>query len=176
MSGFNLYQTPPDYSIPSPYGPRQHNWQGGYLDEGSQYHGPNYVRPSYRMPWIAQPLNGAADIKIPVPKEFEDFAIVAWFSEKISEYPEVGGAFGAEMSRRHEAGESEEKFIAALALCIREHANVDAPEAPVSEAQAQRVSQCFKGEGGGIKLGLILPIVALVGVVGFVLLKKKGRK
>ncbi len=52
------YDTPADYGIPNPLGPRLHNWKGGPLNEGSLYHGPNYTRPAYNLPQISNPLFG----------------------------------------------------------------------------------------------------------------------
>lgn len=71
------YDPPADYGIPNPLGPRTHNWRGGPYNEGSLYHGPVYTRPSYQLPWMPRPLNGAVgrlhavgqaeQVPVPVP-------------------------------------------------------------------------------------------------------------
>lgn len=53
-----IYDPPMNYGIPSPYGPRTHNWRGGPLNQGSLFHGPIYTRPVYNPTWVPQTLNG----------------------------------------------------------------------------------------------------------------------
>jgi hypothetical protein len=52
------YAPPSNYGVPNPWGPREHNWSGGPLDEGSLYHGPIYTRPVYGLPRIQNPVFG----------------------------------------------------------------------------------------------------------------------
>ena len=55
------YDPPSNSGVPSPYGPRLHNWKGGRLNEGSLFHGPVYTRPDYLMPYRMRPLQGPED-------------------------------------------------------------------------------------------------------------------
>lgn len=54
----NQYDTPRNYGIPNPLGPRLHNWKGGKYNEGSLFHGPVYTRPAYTLPRIQRPVFG----------------------------------------------------------------------------------------------------------------------
>ena len=174
---YNQYQTPPDYSIPSPYGPRQHNWAGGSLDEGSQYHGPNYYRPSYRMPWKMRPLNGS-DLS-------QTATLVLFSSIIVLVYPELQEEFSKLLQKKiKEDGQKEAKKK--LAQCIDKHLFVSSVEEVPSpdddievlrqfapRESVEKVLACFRG---GLNLAYVVPAVAAVGVLAWFVFKKKGRK
>lgn len=184
----NQYAVPKDYAIPNPLGPRIHNWKGGNLNEGSLFHGPNYTRPAYRLPWMRRPLSG--------PEEGEEFSpedanlLLVFAAATLAMYPEVFRRIDAKSA----ALESDQRLehTKRLIQCIREEApELAAAAATLSDVQqnaggilellpnlpniyteedAHSVEHCTESRSAG--LGIILPVVGIGALLLWVFARK----
>jgi hypothetical protein len=177
----NQYATPKDYAIPSPYGPRVHNWKGGPLNEGSLYHGPNYTRPSYRMPWIMRPsLRGLGQVS-------SELLVGAFLINAAFVNPKAAGRIEAKMKALFDARDSEgmQALADKLEACIRKEAPrfidfVENPPLPgssaepsdfISSKEVETIVACTESKGSN--LGIILPLVAVGALVIWLFARKK---
>lgn len=80
----NPYDPPLNSGVPSPLGPRLHNWKGGSLNQGNLFHGPVYTRPDYLMPYKSRPLD------VPYKSTYYGFGEVSEVEEQTNNSSSLG--------------------------------------------------------------------------------------